>query len=39
MMIGAYFRDPAATARHFRDGWFHPGDLGAWTANGSSGSA
>ena len=35
MAIDGYFRDPAATARHFRDGWFHPGDLGAWTANGS----
>lgn len=34
-MIDAYYRDPAATARNFRDGWFHPGDLGSFTPQGS----
>ncbi|MBK6804244.1 MAG: long-chain fatty acid--CoA ligase [Betaproteobacteria bacterium] len=34
-MIHAYHGDPVATARHFKDGWFHPGDLGSLTANGS----
>jgi acyl-coenzyme A synthetase/AMP-(fatty) acid ligase len=34
-MIDAYYRDPAATARNFRDGWFHPGDLGSFTRHGS----
>lgn len=24
-----YYRDPAASAAHFRDGWFYPGDLGS----------
>jgi acyl-CoA synthetase (AMP-forming)/AMP-acid ligase II len=24
-----YYRDPVATSRHFRDGWFYPGDLGS----------
>lgn len=26
-MIAGYHDDPEATARHFRDGWHHPGDL------------
>jgi acyl-coenzyme A synthetase/AMP-(fatty) acid ligase len=26
-MITGYIGDPAATARMFRDGWFHPGDI------------
>lgn len=26
-----YFRDAAATAAHFRDGWFYPGDFGSLT--------
>jgi len=34
-MIRGYHRDPVATARHFRDGWFMPGDLVSLTANGS----
>lgn len=34
-MIHAYHRDPVATARHFRDGWFMPGDLVSMTPNGS----
>lgn len=29
-----YFRDPEATARAFRDGWFLPGDLGTLSADG-----
>ncbi|MEZ5607600.1 MAG: class I adenylate-forming enzyme family protein [Burkholderiaceae bacterium] len=28
-MAREYFRDPQATAQSFRDGWFHPGDIGA----------
>jgi len=28
-----YFRDVTATAAHFRDGWFYPGDLGALEGN------
>ena len=31
-MIHAYPMDPVATARHFRDGWFHTGDLGSFTS-------
>lgn len=26
-----YFRDAEASAEHFRDGWFYPGDLGSLT--------
>jgi long-chain acyl-CoA synthetase len=33
-MIDGYFRDPAATARAFRDGWFYPGDRGFFTVDG-----
>ncbi len=33
-MIGGYVGDPQATARHFRDGWFHPGDLGRFDRDG-----
>jgi acyl-coenzyme A synthetase/AMP-(fatty) acid ligase len=29
-----YRNDPVATARHFRDGWFYPGDVGRITAEG-----
>ncbi len=29
-----YFRDPEATARAFRDGWFLPGDLGTLSSDG-----
>ncbi|MFO1539410.1 MAG: class I adenylate-forming enzyme family protein [Chloroflexota bacterium] len=29
-----YFRDPEASARVFRDGWFYPGDLGTLAADG-----
>ncbi|MGD9924582.1 MAG: class I adenylate-forming enzyme family protein [Pseudorhodoplanes sp.] len=28
-MPSGYFDDPQATAHHFRDGWFYPGDLGS----------
>jgi len=34
-MIDGYFQDPVATDRYFRDGWFHPGDLGSWTPRGA----
>ena len=27
-MAESYFEDPVATAEHFRDGWFYPGDVG-----------
>ncbi len=33
-MAPGYFEDPEATARHFRDGWFHPGDVGSISAAG-----
>jgi acyl-coenzyme A synthetase/AMP-(fatty) acid ligase len=33
-MIDGYFRDPAATAAAFRDGWFYPGDLGFFLTDG-----
>ena len=33
-MPDAYVGDPEATARHFRNGWFYPGDLGALSLDG-----
>lgn len=33
-MATGYHDDPAATARHFRDGWFQPGDAGSFTTDG-----
>ena len=33
-MIHKYHGDPVATSRHFRDGWFHPGDLGSLAPGG-----
>lgn len=34
-LVPGYRDAPAATARSFRDGWFHPGDLARWEANGA----
>jgi acyl-CoA synthetase (AMP-forming)/AMP-acid ligase II len=33
-MSAGYYRNPAATSRNFRGGWFYPGDIGAITADG-----
>ena len=33
-MVQGYLDDPELTARHFQDGWFYPGDLGALSATG-----
>lgn len=33
-MVRRYWDDEAATRLAFRDGWFHPGDLGAWSETG-----
>jgi long-chain acyl-CoA synthetase len=30
-----YHQDPEATARHYRGGWYYPGDFGALTATGA----
>lgn len=35
LMLDGYHRDPAASARHFRHGWFYPGDLGLLTSAGA----
>ncbi|MDF1584861.1 class I adenylate-forming enzyme family protein [Marinimicrococcus flavescens] len=34
-VIREYLDDPEATALAFRDGWFHPGDLACFTAEGA----
>ncbi|MEO8487340.1 MAG: class I adenylate-forming enzyme family protein [Betaproteobacteria bacterium] len=34
-MIDGYYRNSAATARNFRDGWFHTSDLGSFSPRGS----
>lgn len=34
-MISGYHRDPVATERHFRDGWFLPGDLASRSRSGA----
>jgi acyl-CoA synthetase (AMP-forming)/AMP-acid ligase II len=34
VMVNGYVGDPIATARHFRDGWFYPGDMGSFTRDG-----
>jgi acyl-CoA synthetase (AMP-forming)/AMP-acid ligase II len=33
-MVDGYFEDEEATRRAFRDGWFHPGDVGTVTREG-----
>ena len=33
-VMSGYYRDPEATARAFRGGWFHSGDLGVWHPDG-----
>jgi acyl-coenzyme A synthetase/AMP-(fatty) acid ligase len=33
-MTPQYHRDPVATSRHFKGGWFYPGDLGSLTPRG-----
>jgi len=33
-MASEYFEDPEATAVHFIDGWFYPGDLGSMDTGG-----
>ena len=33
-VMGGYFRDEEATARAFRGGWFHSGDLAVWHPDG-----
>jgi long-chain acyl-CoA synthetase len=33
-MVHQYFKNPEATAKFFRDGWFYPGDRGRLTKNG-----
>ena len=33
-MATAYYDDAAETARRFRDGWFHPGDIASLRADG-----
>jgi len=32
--VSGYFMDEARTQKHFRDGWFYPGDLGYMDAEG-----
>lgn len=34
-IVTAYLANPEATARSFRDGWFHPGDLAYLTPEGA----
>ncbi|TMH60854.1 MAG: hypothetical protein E6H53_03725 [Betaproteobacteria bacterium] len=34
-MTREYHRDPVATARHFKDGWFYPRDLASLTPGGA----
>lgn len=33
-MSDGYYRNPVASARNFRDGWFYPGDVASLTADG-----
>ena len=32
--VGGYYRDDARNQKHFRDGWFYPGDLGGFDEEG-----
>lgn len=32
--VAGYYRDEARSQRHFRDGWFYPGDLGGFDEEG-----
>lgn len=34
-MVDGYLGDPVATARHFADGWFYPGDIAQWSPEGA----
>lgn len=34
-MTHEYYRDAVATSRHFRNGWFYPGDLASVTSGGA----
>lgn len=34
LMAHSYHQDAVATARHFRDGWFYPGDLASLSPDG-----
>lgn len=34
-MTPGYYRDPVATALHFRNGWFYPQDMGSLTPTGA----
>ncbi len=34
-MTHQYYGDPVATSRHFRNGWFYPGDLASLTSGGA----
>jgi fatty-acyl-CoA synthase len=33
-VMSGYYNDPEATAKAFRGGWFHSGDLGVWHPDG-----
>lgn len=33
-MVRGYLQAPETTAKFFRDGWFYPGDIAMWGANG-----
>lgn len=34
-LVDSYLNDSTATQMHFRDGWFYPGDMGRFEANGA----
>lgn len=34
-MLREYYRDPVATSRHLKDGWFYPRDLASLTSRGA----